>query len=273
MHAPRTRWQAFLIHLGISLVIFLVLVWLIVKVWYPIPFFQYDGGWQGIRIVAGVDLVLGPLLTLIVYKQGKKHLKFDLAVIALIQLAALTWGVWLTWYERPVAVVYTLDHFTPVTAGEMREHGRDIRTLASFDTHHPIRVWLDVPDDFDARQNLLRQSLRSGIPLYLFTDRYRPVEATAKQRMIEESEALYRYLRSDPQAREALERFFRIRAELPDDYLFAPLHARDGRVVLVLDRKTLDYVGVVEHDATPYLKKRTPRGLERFRRKAPDQPV
>ncbi len=267
MHKPITRWQAFLIHLGISLVIFLVLAWIIVKIWYPFPFFQYDGGWQGIRIVAGVDLVLGPLLTLIVYKPGKKHLKLDLGIIAFIQAAALAWGVWITWYERPVAVVYTIDHFTPVTAGEMLDHGRDYRSLDDFDNHHPVLVYLDVPDDFDERQALLQKAISSRVPLYLFTERYRPIDAEAKARMIRESEALYDYLTRTPAAREALHAFYQIRAELPYDYLFIPLHSRYGRSVLVLERETLDYVGVVKTDATAYLKRRAPKGLEKFRQK------
>ena len=267
MHTPANRWQAFLIHLGISLIIFLVLAWVIVKIWYPVPFFQLDGGWQGIRIVAGVDLVLGPLLTLIVYKPGKPHLKLDLGIIALLQAAALGWGVWITHYERPMAIVYTIDHVTPVTAGQLTDHGFDEQSLSTLDSHHPARVYLAMPDDFDARQRLLAQSITTGVPLYLFTDRYRRIDARAKRWMIRESEDLYKAMWSDPEGRKALEAFFRIRAELPHDYLFIPLHARNGRVVLVLERDSLDYVGIVKLDATRFLKQRKPRGLESLQRR------
>ena len=84
------RINAFLIHLTISFIIFLVLAYLIVLHWYPLPYFHTDGGWRGIRIIAGVDLVLGPLLTLIVFKPGKPGLKFDLTLIGLAQAVALT---------------------------------------------------------------------------------------------------------------------------------------------------------------------------------------
>jgi len=60
MRAPQNRWQAFLIHLGISTVIFLILLYFIVFHWYPHPFFAKGGGWQGVRLITGVDLVLGP---------------------------------------------------------------------------------------------------------------------------------------------------------------------------------------------------------------------
>ena len=76
------RIKAFLIHLGISLVILFVLLYLLVFVWYPPPLFAADGGMQGLKIILGVDLVLGPLLTLMVYNPAKgwKRLKFDLWV-------------------------------------------------------------------------------------------------------------------------------------------------------------------------------------------------
>ena len=70
------RWQAFSIHLCISSVIFVTLLFIIVAFWYP-GVFIYLGGWLGIKIVAAVDMVLGPLLTLIIFNPAKKKLKID----------------------------------------------------------------------------------------------------------------------------------------------------------------------------------------------------
>ena len=61
-------------------------------VWYPTPYFAIDGGWQVLRILAGVDVVLGPLLTFIVFKIGKPSLKFDMSCIILMQIGALIYG-------------------------------------------------------------------------------------------------------------------------------------------------------------------------------------
>ena len=74
------RFGAFAVHLGISLIIFIILGYLILFHWYPDFFFTSDGGWQGIRIVAFVDLVLGPVLTLVVFnnKKPKAELRRDL---------------------------------------------------------------------------------------------------------------------------------------------------------------------------------------------------
>ena len=87
------RWQASAIHFGISLTVFLILLAVILLVWYPGILFSIDGGWTGLRIVMGVDLVLGPLLTLVVFKLGKPGLKFDLSCIVIAQIACMTWGM------------------------------------------------------------------------------------------------------------------------------------------------------------------------------------
>ncbi|MCW9032447.1 MAG: hypothetical protein OQK58_13220, partial [Gammaproteobacteria bacterium] len=80
-----SRFKAFSIHFAISFVIFLILLYFILVQWYPQPLFSTDGGWRVIRIIVGVDLIIGPFLTLIVFKSGKPGLKFDLAMIALVQ--------------------------------------------------------------------------------------------------------------------------------------------------------------------------------------------
>ena len=51
-------------------------------VWYPQPYFAAMGGATLILLLIGVDVVIGPLITLIVFDPKKKSLRFDLAVIA-----------------------------------------------------------------------------------------------------------------------------------------------------------------------------------------------
>ncbi len=90
-----------------SLIIFSILAYQIYYVWYPQPYFSVDGGWQGIRIIAAVDLVLGPLITFVIFDWSKprKEILFDLAIIVVIQIGALVYGVVTTYDQRPVAIV------------------------------------------------------------------------------------------------------------------------------------------------------------------------
>jgi len=53
-----SRYLAAFYHLLISLAVFAVLAYLVVFVWYPDFFYSIDGGWEGMRIIIAVDLVL-----------------------------------------------------------------------------------------------------------------------------------------------------------------------------------------------------------------------
>ena len=99
-----TRFRAASTHLAISAVIGAILSALFWFVWYPSPLFKAVGGYELFLMLLVIDVILGPLLTLVVFKSGKKSLKFDLAVIALVQAAALSYGVWTLLIGRPVYV-------------------------------------------------------------------------------------------------------------------------------------------------------------------------
>ena len=54
-----TKLKATAVHLGLSLAIFVYLAYQIIYVWYPEPYFSYDGGLEGIRLVAAVLIRVG----------------------------------------------------------------------------------------------------------------------------------------------------------------------------------------------------------------------
>ena len=97
----KPRYSAFLLHLLISGVIGLIAVCIVFFVWYPDPLQDAVGVTEIFLILLSVDIVIGPLLTLLVYKPGKPSLKFDLSVIALLQLVALCYGMNTVFQGRP----------------------------------------------------------------------------------------------------------------------------------------------------------------------------
>ena len=116
-----TKLKATAIHICLSLVVFIYLAYKIYYDWYPQPYFSVDGGWQGIRFVAAVDLVLGPLITFLIFNLSESpQIVFDLMTIATIQLGALAYGIYATHSQRPVAIVVIDDFMIPVT---MEQYG------------------------------------------------------------------------------------------------------------------------------------------------------
>lgn len=79
-----SRYKAASIHFLACLAVGLGTLALCWFVWYPAPMLIALGGHEIFLLVVGIDVVVGPLLTLVVFKAGKKSLNFDLAVIAVL---------------------------------------------------------------------------------------------------------------------------------------------------------------------------------------------
>lgn len=109
-----SRFKAAGIHLTLSALVVGTVFSVVFFVWYPGSAFQIAGAWSIVLILVGVDLMLGPTMTLIVFKQGKPGLKFDLTVIVTVQLAAMIFGAHTLYMERPAYMVFAVDRFNMV---------------------------------------------------------------------------------------------------------------------------------------------------------------
>jgi hypothetical protein len=117
------RWKAASIHLSISLALATAIGALLYFLWFPPPYFVAAGANKLILVLMGVDIGIGPLLTLIVVNQHKsrKLLKLDLSVIAIVQTIAFAYGVHIIAAARPVFVVAAVDRFVLVSANELAD--------------------------------------------------------------------------------------------------------------------------------------------------------
>lgn len=120
------------LHFIASLFFFSALISILVFFWYPEPYFTATGGLEGLKIVALVDLVLGPLLTLIAYNalKPKKELRNDLLIIVCIQISALVWGINTIYLQRPIAIVFWENAFYSVAYKEINDDYKDNKISA-----------------------------------------------------------------------------------------------------------------------------------------------
>lgn len=143
------RYHAFAIHMAISLVIFFILLVCITQYWYPGILFDSSNGWKAVGLIVGIDLILGPLLTLLVFNPKKSSIKFDLWVIALVQIAALVYGIWTIQQSRPLAIAYVNTSFITLyanadNASEVKERVNSLKTrqlFYVFDDANPSRTF------------------------------------------------------------------------------------------------------------------------------------
>jgi hypothetical protein len=144
-----TKLKATAVHLLMSVAVFIYLAYQIYYNWYPEPYFSVDGGWAGIRLVGAVDLVLGPLITFLIFDLGKSRraILFDLITIAVIQLSALSYGVYSTYTQRPVAIV-VIDQF--VYSSTMEQYAGTLAStseLQRYSAEKPPIIFSDFPLD------------------------------------------------------------------------------------------------------------------------------
>ena len=121
----RERFLAFAIHFLVTLALAACAAALIFIVWFPDPFQTMVGGTELFELVVLCDLVLGPLISLVIYDSTKARwqLVMDYSIIGAIQLAAMIYGVYIVAGTRPVYVAFNQDRLEVVTARDIDASG------------------------------------------------------------------------------------------------------------------------------------------------------
>lgn len=177
-----TRWKAAGMHLLISAIVIGGVAALLLWRWYPPALWGIAKADKLMLILGLVDVMLGPVLTLVVYKPGKKSLRFDLTVIALLQLTALAYGLNTVWQSRPVYLVAAVDRFQMVFANEIDradlvEASQPFRSLPL--TGLQI-IGAKVPEGVEARNEVLFSAM-SGKDIHQLPTYYVPYAEVAFQ--------------------------------------------------------------------------------------------
>jgi hypothetical protein len=244
-----TRWKAAAIHLSISAVIGIVAGTLLFGVWYPPPFFHAAGADELVLLLVGVDLALGPLLTLIVFRSGKRGLKFDLAFIGLIQTVALVYGLSVVLESRPVFLVGAVDRFVLVAANEITDtdlaQGTEDRFRARSWTG-PVLVAAAIPTDIQERNELVFSAF-SGRDLPNFPKYYRDY-AIAGKALLSNAKTLDVLRNERPQYSREIKRWLAQSKRSESSLVWVPLQARKTHLVMLLDASTAQPVQALAID-------------------------
>lgn len=109
------------IHFLISLTIAILTAILVFKIWYPHPFMIIAGGLVMFALIVVIDVVCGPLMTMILSnpKKSRRAMIFDFTVIGLVQLSALIYGLHAVYMARPLYYAFDKDRFEIVSAAQL----------------------------------------------------------------------------------------------------------------------------------------------------------
>jgi hypothetical protein len=174
--------KAAAVHLSISIAIGLLVLVLVFYGWYRDQLAAVEGVGSILFIMLGIDIVLGPLMTLLVYAPQKKNLKLDLGLIGLVQLCFLVFGLYTVELGRPAFVVFDQNRFETVAYADLSETARqqlkdNTDPLAARSWFGPVWIATVLPDDPALRDKLISEAFQGGAELSLQPKYYRALSS------------------------------------------------------------------------------------------------
>ncbi len=241
-----TKTTAFLIHFLASASVVGTVLALIWFAWYPAPLFDLLGAWEVIRVLVGVDLILGPALTLLLYRPGKPKLLLDMSVVLLIQVSALSYGVSVIYSERPCYMVYAIDRFEAVACSQIDPTDLAANTLLPQKVwHEPLYVAAKMPNDPVEINRLIEEVVLEGKPdiserpkYWIPFDRevFKSIQAKRP------STDRYKFAMPDQVIIDQLSSAY------DDSLMVVPLTAKDNSMTLILSTATMRPIGSLTID-------------------------
>jgi hypothetical protein len=241
------RFKAAGIHFILSILIALVMLVLVFGIWYPGGYYKLLGVDDIYFILMGVDVCLGPLLTLAVYKAGKKGLKFDLTVIAIVQLAALIYGASVVFKGRPVFNVLQTNVFKVATATDITNSALAQATKPEWRTFSltgPVVVAALAPTDPKVREEVVfAGGDYYGLPkLYV---EYNSQRAVALQN----GKPLSTLRGISAESDQVLEKFLTASKRPESDFVWLPIvYGFSKAMTVILDAKNADIIEIIDID-------------------------
>ena len=234
--------KAFTLHLTISAVIALAVIGVVFYLWYPAPLHTAVGVTHIFLILLAVDVVLGPLLTLLVYKVGKKTLVMDLTVIAVLQVSALAYGLFTVAEGRPAWLVFAVDRFDLVRVLDIDERKLEQADLAYRQPSLLGPSWVAAinPTDLDERNKILMESVMAGIDIAQRPNLYAPLNSQKSeiQKRLNELDALSAF--------NTTESIGAALTKHPQADSWLPLRANNQDMVVLMHKASAEVVAIVD---------------------------
>lgn len=239
------------LHLFLSLLIVTSVISAMYFLWFPKAYFLLMGGNKLIILIGFIDVFVGPLLTFILFKPGKKGLKFDLYCVAIIQVIALTYGANVMLQARPIFTVFNKDQFqvaavvdiTPeelakakkpqwqhpsltgpqlVAIGNPNKNDKELVAFAATVSNYAVRY----PKLYDEYDNHRKEVIKAGKPLSRLT-------------VLSDKNKI------------TVARFIKESHRQESDFLFLPIVSLLEEMSVIVDANTADLIEII--DANPEL--------------------
>lgn len=172
------RFKVFLIHLLFSIAVIFISGYVVFYIWHPEPLAKAVGVTNIFIMASAIFIILGPLLTFLVTKKGKKTLKFDLIIIILLQFIAFIFAMYNITISRPVYIVFNSDQFDLIQANSVdRDKLIDAhKSYQHLNWGRPKYVAVIPAKNNQEKSDRLFIGLQTGVTPSMQPNLYQPVE-------------------------------------------------------------------------------------------------
>ena len=245
------KFRAFATHLGLSLLVAALAAALVFWLWYPPPFRALSGGRELFLLVAGVDVVIGPLVTLVVFnpRKSRREKWLDFSVIGVLQLAALVYGLHTIHDARPVHAVFEYNRFRVVHANDVPPEWL-ARTPAGI-TALPLTgpTWLSLRPLVGGEVVDYTMQALNGVEVSAHPELWQPYEA-GRPAILAAARPMAELEKTHPQDAALIRRGIAQSGRSADALRFLPIQGRNGVVwTVLLDATTAQPLAFVPLDS------------------------
>lgn len=236
------RLKFFFSHLLVSFLIALLAIGLIFFIWYPTPLATAVGVTHIFLMMLTIDVITGPLLGLLIYKEGKKTLKLDLSIIITIQITALCYGIYGIEQGRPAWLAYNVDRFELVRKNEIIQNhiSQAKQQFQSPSWLKPQFVAVKFASNSEERNQNMFEEVLGGISLAQRPERY--VNFAQAKVQIQQRAKNLEELRDYNNEKSVMDTL----AKYPKANAFLPLKANEIDMTVLVNKNTGEVVKIVD---------------------------
>jgi hypothetical protein len=229
--------KAAITHFLLSLLVALMAATLVFGLWFPGVYRDMAGGTELFLLIVVVDIICGPLLTLVLFnpRKSKRELFLDLGLVALVQLAALVYGLWTVWEVRPLYLPHEFDRFKVVALHDLRGADTGVlpQALQPGFFKGPIQVGLREPKDIEEKNKVLFAALSGGADYGDRPDFFVPFDAAAAAKTLARGKPVNYFLARYPQQKALIEQIAARLNQPVDQLKYLPIKSRKDWIAVL----------------------------------------
>lgn len=243
------RVKAFWLHLLLSTLLLAGFAALVLFVWYkPWPIINLQGGGKILAMMMAIDVVLGPSLTLLVFKpeKSRRMLIFDMSVIFTVQLLAFSYGAWTLQTERPLFLSFDQDRLFIVRGGDINlaKLPKPVANPSFFQSAELVNI--NLPSEKKMTRLLFRINNENNPGFALYAEYYQPFPGPLTAEQLAKNALPFAEVMKTPETANKINDFLVEHQLKTEEVLLFPIFGRTGQGLAVMAKAKPGLLGLVE---------------------------